>query len=253
MRRLIAAELQKVFTTRLWMWMLIVSSAITALYVVTSIVFADNPADPAPPLSSAEGQRTLFSVGSSPAAAMLAVLATIGVAGEFRHRTATATFLATPDRKRILVAKIAAYGVVGVVYAVVCIVLTAAIALPWLASKDIDVSLLGNGIPAALLGAVIAVTLFAAVGVGLGSLLREPVAATVGLLIYLFLLEPIFARIPAVETWAPYFPGTAARSLAQVHQSDVDFLQPWQGALVLAGYGVVIAAAGTLALNRRDI
>lgn len=253
MARLVAGEFSKIFSTRLWFWLLLVGMAVTALYVTLGIAFADNPSQPSPPLDTAEGQRTLFAVGSSPAAAVLAVLAAIGVAGEFRHRTASATFLATPRRGQVLLAKVAAYLVVGVGYAAACLALTIAMAMPWLASKDIAVSLTANGLPEAFAGAAIAVALFAPIGVGLGALLREQIGVTVGLLLYLFVIEPILARIPALEPIAAYLPGTAARALSQVHQSSIEFVAPWAGALLLCGYGVALAAAGTVALRRRDI
>jgi hypothetical protein len=47
------------------------------------------------PLTSPEGQRTLFAVASGGANTLVAVLAAIAITGEFRHKTATATFLAT--------------------------------------------------------------------------------------------------------------------------------------------------------------
>jgi hypothetical protein len=50
-----------------------------------------------------------------------------------------------------------------------------------------------------------------------------------------------------------YLPGAAANALTRVAQTDRDYLQPWQGAVVLAGYGLAFAAAGTLLSMRRDV
>ena len=72
---------------------------------------------------------------------------TIGLTGEFRHQTATTTFLATPNRGRVVLAKLATYALVGIAYALVCIAVTIAIAVPWLNAKGIQVPLGGNGIP----------------------------------------------------------------------------------------------------------
>jgi hypothetical protein len=44
MTRLIAGEFHKLFTTRLWLWLLLAALAITALYTGLDIAFADNPA-----------------------------------------------------------------------------------------------------------------------------------------------------------------------------------------------------------------
>lgn len=56
MRRLIAAEVAKLFTTKLWLWLLLASMALTALYVSLSIAFGDSPDNPTPLLSSPQGQ-----------------------------------------------------------------------------------------------------------------------------------------------------------------------------------------------------
>ena len=97
-----------------------------------------------------------------------------------------------------MLAKLATYALVGIGYALVCIAVTIAIALPWLNAKGIQVPLGGNGIPATLAGVVAAVAIFGLIGVGLGALVREQVATVVGLLVYLFIAEPIVTRIPAL-------------------------------------------------------
>jgi ABC-2 type transport system permease protein len=252
MGRLIAAELRKLFTTRLWLWLLLGSVALTALYASLAIAFGDSPDNPTPPLASPAGQRTVFSVGQG-AGTLLAVLAAIGLTGEFRHQSATTTFLATPHRGRVVLAKLITYGLVGIGYAVACIAVTIAIALPWLNAKGIQVPLTGNGIPATLGGVVAAVAIFGLIGVGLGALVREQVASVVGLLVYLFIAEPIVTRIPALSGWTVYLPGAAANALTRVAQANQDFLPPWQGGVVLAAYGLVLAAAGTVLTIRRDV
>ena len=253
MTRFIAAEFQKLFTTRLWLGLLVGSVTLTALYVSLSIGFGDHPGNPTPGLSSAAGQRTILSLAASGAGPLLAVLAAIGFTGEFRHRTASVTFVATPRRGRIVVAKLVTYGLVGVIYALVCAAVTIAITLPWLATKDINVSLTRNGIPATLAGVVAAVAIWGVVGVGLGALLRDQVATVVGLLIYAFVVEPLVTRIPALQSWTIYLPVAAKNALTQISQTNLRFLEPWQGGLVFAGYGIAFALAGTLVTIRRDM
>jgi len=179
MRRLITAEFHKLATTRLWLWLLGGSVALTALYASLAIAFGDSPDNPTPPLASPGGQRTVFSVGQG-AGTLVAVLAAIGLTGEFRHQTATTTFLATPNRGRVVLAKLATYALVGIGYALACIAVTIAIAVPWLNAKGIQVPLGGNGIPATLAGVVAAVAIFGLIGVGLGALVREQIATVVG-------------------------------------------------------------------------
>ena len=143
MRCLVLAEFHKLATTRLWLWMLLASMALTALLASLTIAFDGASDNATPPLSSAAGQRTLFSVGTG-AGPLVAVLAAIGLAGEFRHKTSTATFLATPQRSRVVIAKLVTYALVGATHAIACLAVTAAIAYPWLAAKHSGVVLAGK-------------------------------------------------------------------------------------------------------------
>ena len=253
MHRLIAGELHKLFTTRLWLWLLLSSIALTGVYASLLIAFSDDPDTWTPRLSTAAGQQTLFAVAAGGADTLVAVLGAIGLTGEFRHKTATATFLATPHRGRIVIAKLAAYGLVGIGYALVCLAVVTTIALPWLAAKNIDMSLTANGLPRTFLGVIADIAIFALLGVGLGALLRNQVAAVVTLLIYRFVAEPIVTGIPALSDWTIYLPGSASAALTQVSLTTQHFLDAWQGGLVLAGYGLAFALAGTFFSVRRDV
>jgi hypothetical protein len=122
-----------------------------------------------------------------------------------------------------------------------------------LSSRGIDLSPGSRGIPATLTGLVVVVATFALIGVGLGALLREQVATVVGLMLYLFVIEPIVTRIGALESWTVYLPGSAANAVTQIAQSNMTFLAPWQGGLTLLGYGIALAVLGTRFAIRRDI
>jgi ABC-2 type transport system permease protein len=252
MSRLIAGECQKVFSIRLWLWLLLGSAALTALFVSLTIVTAEDPDTWVFPLTTAAGQRTLFSAGQG-TGSLAAVLGAIGLTTEFRHKTATATLLATPRRGRVVVAKLVTYTLLGAGYGLVCVAVTIAIALPWLSAKGIDVSLIANGLPATFAGVVAALALFGLVGVGLGALMRDQVATVVVLLVYLFVAEPIVVRIEAFSDWTMYLPGPAAGALTQVSLTNQDFLAPWQGGLVLAAYGLMLALVGAHLTIRRDV
>lgn len=253
MPRLIAGEFQKLFATRLWLWLLLASTAITALYTSLQIAFSDDPDTWTQPLSTPDGQRTLFAAAASAAIPLVAVLAAIGVSGEYRHRTVTTTYLATPHRRRVITAKLVTYGLAAIGYALMCTIVVTAIAIPWLSAKDIDLSLAHNGLPATIAGGAAAVTLYALIGVGLGALLHDQVATVVGLLVYLFVVEPILTTIPALDGWTRYLPGPADDALTGIALTNQHYLQPWQGGFVLAIYAVAAVAGGTYVVARRDI
>lgn len=105
MIRLVRAEFDKLFTTKLWLWLLLGALALTAMFLSFTIAFDGVEGNPQPTLDTPEGQRNLFAsaAGASTFALLLGI---IGVTGEFRHQTATPTFLATPHRGRVIVAKL---------------------------------------------------------------------------------------------------------------------------------------------------
>ena len=253
MNRLVAAEFRKLLTTRLWLWLLLGAIGLTALYASLLIGFSDDPDTMTAPLATAAGQQTLFAVAAGGANTLVAVLAAIGITGEFRHRTATATFLATPRRGSVVAAKLATYAAVGAAYAVACLLVVTLIAVPWLTIKGIEVSLLDDGLPGTYAGVVADVAIFALVGVGLGALLRSQVATVVGLLVYRFVAEPILTGIPALDDWTIYLPGSASAALTRVSLSTQEYLEAWQGGLLLAGYAFTLGCAGALTSMRHDI
>jgi ABC-type transport system involved in multi-copper enzyme maturation permease subunit len=253
MKLLIAAELRKLFSTRLWLWLLVGALGLTALYASLLIAFSEDPDTMTAPLTTPAGQQTLFAVAAGGANTLAAVLAAIGITGEFRHRTATATFLATPRRGSVVAAKLVTSASVGAGFAVACLLAVTVIAVPWLTAKGIDVDLLGDGLPGTYAGVVADVIAFALVGVGLGALLRNQVATVVGLLVYRFVAEPILTGIPALHDWTIYLPGSASAALTRVSLTTQDYLAAWQGGLVLLGYALALAVAGALISMRRDV
>lgn len=253
MQRLLSAEILKLATTRLWVRLLVAAAAITALYVSLQLVFADDPDTWTRPLHTVAGQRTLLASAASAAAPLAAVLGAVGVAGEFRHRTATPTLLACPHRGRVVLAKLVVHGAAGTGYAVTCLAVAVAIAWPWLAADGIRLDLSHPDNLITLAGVTLAAATFGAIGVGLGALLRDQVTTVVGLLMYLFVIEPILTGVGAIDTLTNYLPGPARNALTGTALTTRAFLEPWQGAAVLAAYATVLAAVGGTAFHRRDV
>lgn len=253
MTRLIAAEFRKLFTTRLWLWLLLASLAWTAGYCALAITLGQRPGGLTPPLSGAAGQHALFAIGAGGAGPLAAILAAAGTAGEFRHRTAATTFLATPRRARVITAKLLTYLLAGVGYALACVAVSLAVALPWLAARGIPVSLVGHRSLPVLAAVIISVAVFGVTGAGLGALLGSEVITIAGLLLYLYVAEPLLSHVSVLGSWTAYLPGVAADGLTQASQAGGRLLPPWQGGLVFTAWAVVIACAGAVITTRRDI
>ena len=98
----------------------------------------------------------------------------------------------------------------------------------------------------------LALVICTVVGVGVGALVRNQVGAVVGALVYLFVVEPIIRQVGAVDSAYKWTPGGALEAMTATAQGP-ELLEPWQGALLLLGYGLAAAVAGTLLAVRRDI
>jgi ABC-2 type transport system permease protein len=246
MIRLVRAELTKLATTRLVYGMAAAMAAFAVLTVAATILDRQG----APPLSADHfpmlvgGPVTLL----SGAALLLGIL---GMAGEFRHHTLTQTFLVTPKRGRVVAAKLVAYPLAGIGLAVSILAFTAAVAAAWLAAKGITPSLLLDArLGRVLLGAVLAAGLCGLVGVGVAALVRNQVAALVGVLVWVAVVEGLLMTLlndPGLGKWLP---SAAAAALTNPGGGQLSRLA---GSLLLAGYALALALVGTRLVVRRDI
>jgi ABC-2 type transport system permease protein len=248
MTRLVRAEFTKLRTTRLVYGLAAAMAAFAVLTVVAGATAAGTQGNPSLSADSLPmlvgGPVTLL----SGAALLLGIL---GMAGEFRHQTVTQTFLVTPDRGRVVAAKLVAYPLAGIVLALATLAVTAAVGAGWLAAKGLTPSLLD-----ARLGRVVGVALLGAglcglVGVGVGALVRNQVAALVGALVWVLLVEGLLLSLlnaPSLGKWLP-----SAAAAAAITSPGGDHLPRLGGTLVLAAYALALALIGTRLVVRRDI
>jgi ABC-2 type transport system permease protein len=177
--------------------------------VVAQIAASGVPGNPMPPLSSGATQRTV--VASAAGGDIFAlVVGVILITTEFRHSTSRPTFLLEPRRGRVIAAKLVVAAGVGLLYGAACVAISVAIIVPWLTAKNITIGWVGNDLLLVMLGVLVVVATFAVVGVGVGVLFRNQVAAVISALAYLFVVEPLLAVIPGVKEVARYLPEASA-------------------------------------------
>ncbi|MGI5167576.1 ABC transporter permease [Spirillospora sp. CA-253888] len=255
---LVRAELLKIRSTRMWLGMLALSLGFTLLGLGFYIALAGvemNGEAALPPVTDPSTVRGFYSAASAGTLFMM-ILGIIGITGEYRYQTITQAFLVTPRRYRLLVAKLAAYFLFGLAFGVANVLLTVAVALPALAIKGGSTSLLDHDVPTILGGTVLAMGLYALVGLGLGALIRNQVAAIIVAVGWVQLVEAILTvALPSVGQWLP---AGAVRAITRTSggfggMGELDTLPAWGGALLLLAYGLAFAAVATFTTVRRDI
>jgi hypothetical protein len=167
------------------------------------------------------------------------------VTTEYTSGTIRATLAAIPRRSLAYAGKLltgcAAALVVAVVTAVVSWPANEAGLGPW------GVSMSAPGVPRAIVGAAVYLTLICALAAGVGAMLRSS-ALTLGVLIPMFfIVGPILSRIPGVDEAARFLPDQAGAQIMAVGSTG---LTPGQGLLVVLAWTIVAVAAGYLRLRQ---
>jgi ABC-2 type transport system permease protein len=240
--RAISAELFKLRTTRT-SWGVIGGSL--ALVVIIALIagLSINEDGDARDAMSIAGLAQIFAL----------VLGILIVATEFRHGTITPSLLAVPDRVRLVLAKLVAALGAGALLGLVAGVLGAILIFGLLSARDVASGEDTAGVVELVLGNTAACALYAALGVGLGALVRNQVGTIIGALGWLFLVEPLLGIIPGFDdVVARWFPGGVGTAVGGTAVNE-DALGQIPAALVLAAYAALFVAAGIYVLRGRDV
>ena len=241
MRSLVSAEFLKLRTTRTAYGFLAATVLLTLGAQAATFATAD--------LSTKEDVEQALS-GAGVAAALLLVLGIVATTGEHRHGTITSSLLASPDRRRLVAAKLIAYLVTGALLGAAAMIVTIAVGVPWLSDRNAPLDLLGAGDYLELSAqGIAAAALSGAIGVGIGAIVRNQVAAVVGALVYLFILEPLVGVLS--ERVAAFTIGGTQGALTGAPMDDA--LGPLAAAFVLAAWALALAAVGAEVEERRDV
>ncbi|SDX96079.1 ABC-2 family transporter protein [Micromonospora pattaloongensis] len=275
--RLVRAELLKIRTTNAW-WLfglgaLVMLALAFLVNAVNAIQLLNNPEDvPAMSPEQAEQVRAqadvvfqaanLYTSGQFFGLLFVMLLGIVVVTNEFYHQTATTTFLATPRRTAVVLAKLVTAALFGAVFWLVTTALTIPSTMIFFAVKDFDNHFGDWEITRALLLNLLAYVLWGIFGVGFGVLIRSQIGATITAVV-LYLLGTTAASIifTLLRVWLDaewiselqvIVPSIASQLM--ITGTELPGSPPqWVGAAVLIGYAVVTGTIGTLIVRRRDI
>jgi ABC-type transport system involved in multi-copper enzyme maturation permease subunit len=242
--RLVRAELLKVRTTRLLIWLGLLILGLEVL-VIALHVAKNSPAE----LAQRSNQRDVVLIAGISALISL-ILGIVASAGEFANGTIGHTLLVAPVRERVAAAKLGAAALAGAGLALGACLVAWLLAALLLKARSVPVHL-GSGSSLRLAaGIVLASAIAGALGVGFGLLLGRQTAAIVIALVWLLVGEPLLLGIVNVDR---YGPGRAIASVVEAGNQGSELLSFGAGLGVALVYVAVAGVLGTLSLSRSDI
>ena len=238
MTTLVKGELIKTATTRTASAYAVLALALAVAGVLLSILPASGE------LSTLAEKKE--AIAGAPI--LILLLALVGAAGEYRHRTAAPAALVSGRAVwQLLLPRAAAYAIVGMAIAAPALVVTFAIGLPLLAGEP-GPALGAGDVALVAVGTLVAAAISAIIGVAVGALVRNQVAAVIGTLVFVFVVLPLVQLAsPAAVNITPVAAGAGFAG------SHLDHLSWAAAGLLLAGWAVVLMLAAIASERRRDL
>ena len=245
MSALVRAELRKVWATPSIWWLLLATAAIGVVGTLAPLIAADG--DTADLLTDQKLQEAMH--GAAAGVILVIVAGIVGMAGDWRFGQATQTFLTTPQRWRVIAAKGLVHMGVGTVYGIAAGAAATATAWGWYRANDLALPFDRSAVWLTLLGCLAVAVLFGLLGVAVGAVARNQVAAIVAAVGWQVLVEPaLFAASPSVFKWLP---GMASFSLRRQPTDGLLTIGP--ATAVLLGVVAAFMAAGLWFVERDDV
>ncbi len=292
--RLIRSEIRKISTTNAWWLFGLGSLLITAVSMWgnmaeaagdlavardTSAVFRPRPG--LPPDRVAEAQQrfieqhdlpaqlvraagNIFTSGQFLGLVLVMLLGILVITNEYQYQTATATFLTTPHRSRVVFGKLVAAIGLGLLFWLVSQLVSFIGGLLFFHNIGLTNSLDQWSVQRAMLFNAAAYLLWAVFGFGLGTLIRSQIGSVVtGMAIYIVgfaggigvftLIRTYLIHGDWVLTSAVALPPIASQIMISPDKLYPQSAAWWVGALVMVGWSVLAGFVGILLTRRRDI
>jgi hypothetical protein len=238
------SELLKLRTIRMTLVFLLLAVALALLTVL-----ADGLSATLDELAVEDEQRRLIGTAATNAVFLATFVGLLAVTNEFRYGTIRPTLLFEPRRRVVLAAKLAAGALMGISLAVACVAVSFAAGLALLSARDLDIALTRTNTLVLVFGTIAASALTAMLGVSLGALIRNQVAAIGALAVYSLVVDVLlFTTVPSVGR---FLPGEAANSLSGLPEENL--LVPGMGAAVVVAWTIAFVAAATARTECSDV
>ncbi len=244
MSRLVAGELLKLRTTRTFFGVVGAAIGLMVLIAAAAAAAANFAPEDRPGLD-------LLDVGIF-ASYFALIIGVLAVSTEFRHGTITPTLLATPNRARVVLAKLIAHAIAGLLFGLAAYGLISLLLFPILAVRGVDSGIDTGTAVEMIVGGSLAAALTAAIGVGVGAIVRNQVGAVVAVVVYLFMIEPLLSAVPGLAEPIEKYGLHGGISALSASPTDSGLGQVGGGLLMLA-IAAVLLAIGIAILRARDV
>src|SRR5262245_6849733 len=185
-------------------------------------------------LAGLKHQLQVFEVGTRVGMLFAALVGAMAITAEIRYGTIRPTFLVTPSRGPVLVAKLAVSALAGIFFGLLAEGLMAGATAAALSARGVDIQLARGDYRQLLAGGAAAAGLWAVIGLGVGALVRNQVATLVGLCAWMLLVENLL--LPFVPDAGRLTPGATGLALAGSIADKL--LSPAPAALTLVLYEI---------------
>lgn len=250
--RAFRSELVKLTTTRLPVWLLLASATLAFLLVFVTVPTRSAGAGDALHLYDPDLLARVTGVAVGGAEVLMLVLGVLAYTQELRFGTISGTLLATPSRSRVLFAKIGAIAVAALVFWVAIAAVSVIASAAFISGRGGTLTW-STGLIEVIGGIAATLVLYGVLGVAVGAVVQNQIAAIVGSLIWLLVVEQLLmALFPAVGRWT--FAGTTS-ALVQLGRASTYDTRPSfaAGSALLVAYTAILVGAALLVTSHRDI
>jgi ABC-2 type transport system permease protein len=245
------SEFIKFRTVRSTVWTL---GATFVVLVGLALLLASTAGSPtvSPGTSDADIATTPLVAGTGFGQLILAVLGALTITGEYSTGMIRSTFSAVPTRTPALVAKAVVVIVASFVVTAVATVVAVAIVTPFFSGKPWALDLGNPDILRVVVGVPLYLAATALLALAFGILIRSSAGSIFAVIGLVLVVGPILANIPVhwLNDIANYLPSQAGQNLLTIDPTQGP--APWLGFVVMAAWGVVLFAIGTILAKLRD-
>jgi ABC-2 type transport system permease protein len=252
--RVILSEWTKLRSVRSTRWSLLVATVLTIGFpILASAIISSHWGQRSP------GERAHFNpldpalIGSQIAQLAIAVLGVLVISGEYSTGMIRASFTAVPKRLPVLWAKALVFAFVTFVLMLPAVLIAFFSSQSILSRHHVQIAWSHPGVPRAVIGAALYLTVIAVMTVGIGAIVRNTAGGIAAFAAIFFVIPPLMNVLPTSwnDAISPYLPGNAGRAIIALTK-DPNSLAPWTGFGLFCAYAVAALAVAAVLLVRRD-